>query len=116
MLGALLLGGCAVGELWWSHPTATRDQFVASLRKCRTLAKRSLPVREGTLCRANTAVGGYCSEESTLEQAVREERERLMQEEVKDSCLEARGFTNSEKGEGFREVRKTPDLPQDNEI
>ena len=115
MLGALLLCGCAVGDLWWSHPSASRDEFVASLRRCRTLAKRSLPVRDGALCRANTAVGGYCTDESTLEQAVREERERLMQEEVKDSCMEARGFTKSEKGTGFREVRRTPQLPKEDE-
>ncbi len=116
MLGALLLGGCAVGDLWWSHPSATRDQYVAAMRKCRTLAKRSLPVREGTLCKANTAGGGYCIEESTLDQAMREERERLMQEDVKDSCMEARGFTKSEQGVGFREVRRTPELPQEDEL
>jgi hypothetical protein len=113
LLGLVLLGGCGIKDLYWNHPDATKDQFLAALRKCRIEAKFSIPEREHVSCHYDASLGGtYCKEETVLDAAVREERERLMREDVKNACMEERGWSRSEDGVGFREVRKQPRLPE----
>lgn len=111
LLGLILVLGCALGDVYWTHASASKDDFVRALRKCRSDAKLFLADREHISCRTSTTGATYCKEESVLDTAVREERERLLREDIKNDCMEARGYRRSEDATAFREVRRTPRLP-----
>ncbi len=107
-----LLFGCALGDLWWTHPSASQKDFSRALGRCRSQARHVLADRENTSCRYDSRYGvSYCEGESDHDRMVRLERERLMKEDLKNECLEADGFTRSKRGSGFREVRERLVLP-----
>lgn len=108
---ALLLG-CALGDLWWTHPSAGERDFLKVLGRCRSQARLALAERENSSCRYDSRYGvSYCAGESEHDRVIRLERERLMKEDLKNDCMEAHGFTRSARDTGFRERRASPRLP-----